>query len=120
MITVLRCERYIDMYLRFQAASNRVKANNAHDYTEVLSKLVMCQLDPTDVLELAMARGFEQQWLEKKKKGTNTQGTKRHIMEMLRPESPARGPQAPLALELGALAPSPAAPLALELGALAP
>ena len=117
MITDLRCERYIDMYLRFQAASNRVKANNAHDYTEVLSKLVMCQLDPTDVLELAMARGFEQQWLEKKKKVEK--GTKRPLMQMLN-SSPAPGPQAPLALELGALAPSPAAPLALELGALAP
>ena len=43
MITDLRCERYIDLYLRFRAASNRVKANNAHDYNEVLSKLVLCQ-----------------------------------------------------------------------------
>jgi len=64
----LRCERYIDLYLRFRAASNRFKAHNAHDYNEVLSKLVLCPLDPTDVLEFAMARGFDEQWLEKRRR----------------------------------------------------
>ena len=63
IITDLRCEHYIDLYLRFRAASNRVKAINAHDYSEVLSKLVLCQLDPTEVVEFAMARCFDWQWL---------------------------------------------------------
>ena len=116
MISDLRCERYIDLYLRLRAACNRVKQCNALDYNEVLSKLVLCHLDPTDVVEIAVTRGFEQHWLERKKKDTNMQGTKRQIMQMLNPVSPAPGPQAPLALEMGA-AP---APLALELGAPAP
>ena len=68
MITDLRCERYIDVYLRVRAASNRIKQCNAHDYNEVLSKLVLCQLDPADVVEIAVTRGFEQQWLEKKRR----------------------------------------------------
>ena len=67
MITDLRCERYIDLYLRFRAASNRFKAHNAHDYNEVLSKLVMSELEPEPVLDMAITRGFKQLWLEKKK-----------------------------------------------------
>ena len=110
MITDLRCERYIDLYLRFRAASNRFKAHSANDYNEVLSKLVMSELEPEPVLDMAITRGFKQLWLEKKK--TTNQGTKRHIRDMLSPGSP----QAPLALENG-----PAlAPLALESGAPAP
>ena len=109
MISDLRCERYIDLYLRLRAASNRIKQCNAHDYNEVLSKLKLCHLDPTDVVEIAVTRGFEQHWLERKKKDTKMQGTKRQIMQMLNPVSPAPGPQAPLALEMGAAR----APLAL-------
>ena len=109
----LRCTRYIELYDRLRRASNRIKQCNAHDYNEVLSQ---CQLDPADVVDIAVSRGFEQQWLDKKKKDTKKQGTKRHIMEMFRPESQAPGPRAPLALEMGA-AP---AQLALELGAPAP
>ena len=116
MISDLRCTRYIELYDRLRRASNRIKHSNAHDYNEVLSNLVQCQLDPADVVDIAVTRGFEQHWLERKKKDTKMQGTKRQIMQMLNPVSPAPGPQAPLALEMGA-AP---APLALELGAPAP
>ena len=64
-ISDLRCERYIDVYLRVRAASNRIKQCNAHDYNEVLSKLKLCHLDPTDVVGIAVTRGFEQHWLER-------------------------------------------------------
>ena len=107
MISDLRCTRYIELYDRLRRASNRIKQCNAHDYNEVLSKLVQCQLDPADVVDIAVNRGFDHQWLDKKKKDTKKQGgTKRHIMEMFQ----APSPPAPLALEMGA---APAS-LALE------
>ena len=74
MISDLRCTRYIELYDRLRKASNRIKHCNALDYSEVLSKLVQCQLDPADVVDLAMNRGFDHQWLDKKKKDTKKQG----------------------------------------------
>ena len=74
MISDLRCTRYIELYDRLRRASNRIKQCNAHDYNEVLSKLVQCQLDPADVVDIAVNRGFDHQWLDKKKKDTKKQG----------------------------------------------
>ena len=65
MISDLRCTRYIELYDRLRRASNRIKQCNAHDYNEVLSKLKLCHLDPTDVVGIAVTRGFEQHWLER-------------------------------------------------------
>ena len=99
MISDLRCTRYIELYDRLRKASNRIKHCNALDFNDVLQKLVQSQLDPADVVDLAMNRGFDHQWLDKKKKDTKKQGgTKRHIMEMFQ----APSPQAPLALTMGA------------------
>ena len=73
----LRCTRYIELYDRLRRASNRIKQCNAHDYNEVngvLSKLVQCQLDPADVVDIAVNRRFDHQWLDKKKKDTKKQG----------------------------------------------
>ena len=66
----LRCTRYIELYDRLRRASNRIKQCNAHDYNEVLSQ---CQLDPADVVDIAVNRGFDHQWLDKKK-DTKKQG----------------------------------------------
>ena len=81
MISDLRCTRYIELYDRLRRASNRIKQCNAHDYNEVLSKLKLCHLDPTDVVGIAVTRGFEQHWLERKKNDTQMQGTKRQERE---------------------------------------
>ena len=70
----LRCTRYIELYDRLRRASNRIKHCNALDFNDVLQKLVQSQLDPAEVVDLAMNRGFDHQWLDKKKKDTKKQG----------------------------------------------